>query len=50
MLVIDVAEGQSLLVTVRNYTGWVPGINHDMMCAKAHMAAEDVLRRLPRSR
>lgn len=45
VLALDVAEGQSVLVTVRNDTGWVPGINHEMMCAKARLAAERVLRR-----
>lgn len=46
IVAIDVAEGQSLLVTVSNDLGDLPGVSHAMLCEKAHVAAEDVMRRL----
>ncbi|WP_345703358.1 DUF3558 domain-containing protein [Pseudonocardia eucalypti] len=46
IVAIDVAEGQSLLVMVSNDLGDLPGVSHAMLCEKAHVAAEDVMRRL----
>lgn len=46
LIAVDVAEGQSLLTTVRSEFGDLPGVSHGMLCEKAHVAAEDVMRRL----
>lgn len=46
IVVVDAAENQSLLVTVHNDSEDLPGVSHAMLCEKAHVAAEDVMRRL----
>jgi hypothetical protein len=46
VLVVDVAQGQSLGVQYTNFAGDYPGINHDVACQLDRRAAELMVRNL----
>lgn len=43
---VDVARGQGLWVSYFNTAGDEPGATHELMCQRAHRAAEGVMRQL----
>lgn len=43
---IDVAPGQALFVSFYNTLGDEPGATHELMCERAHRAAEGVMQQL----
>lgn len=46
MVRIDVASGQGIWVSFTSDFGKLPGASHELMCRKAHVAAEGVMRAL----